>query len=133
MPRSQRIKDITLAFEELRKALNEAVQLVDIVIVEGQRDIIALKHLGFRGRLEICSHKGISDMDFVDDIARNADSVLILTDFDEKGSYINNRLKRLFERRGIKVDTGLRLRLKRLMAIIGTYTVEALNNIHERI
>ncbi|UCH56989.1 MAG: toprim domain-containing protein [Candidatus Bathyarchaeota archaeon] len=118
--------------DELREALEDFLReleyLADVVVVEGQRDAEALRNLGFRGKIEGLSRVGVPDSDLVESIARENSSVVILTDFDEEGRRINGHLSRLFERRGLKVERGLRREAGRLMASIGVYAIEALDS-----
>ena len=100
--------------------------LVSAVVVEGPRDVDALRQVGFEGRVEICSRFSVSDSDFTETLAKEAASVVILTDFDEEGRRINRHLTRLLERRGVKVEVGMRREFGRLMAVLGIYVVEAL-------
>ena len=102
--------------------------LADFVVVEGPRDVEALRNLGFEGRVTICSRVSVSDADLAESLADGASKVVILTDFDEEGRELNRRLSRLFERRGVKIEKGLRREAGRLMAYIGVYAVEALDD-----
>lgn len=102
--------------------------LVDVVVVEGSRDVEALKNLGFEGRVTICSKVGVSDADLAESLADRNSKVIILTDFDEEGRELNRRLSRLFERRGVKIERGLRREAGRLMAYVGVYAIEALDD-----
>jgi 5S rRNA maturation endonuclease (ribonuclease M5) len=115
---------------ELLKALDREV---DVVLVEGSRDVIALQRLGFRGRIKVCSRVGISNSDLVEDLARSASAVAIFTDFDAAGRRLNRRLTRLLELRGVRVEARLRRTLRRLMAVLGVYAVEALDNVAEEL
>lgn len=101
--------------------------LPSIVIVEGPRDVEAMRRIGYGGKIEICSKHSVSDSDLVESLARRIASVIILTDFDEEGRRINRDLKRLLERKGVKVERGLRRQLGRLMAALSIYTIEALD------
>ena len=102
--------------------------LADVVVVEGPRDVEALRNLGFEGRVTICSKVGVSDSDLAESLADRDSKVVILTDFDEEGRELNRRLSRLFERRGIKVERELRREAGRLMAYVGVYAIEALDD-----
>lgn len=126
--RKHRIRDPLRVYEELGRLLGDLEYLVNAVVVEGLRDVEALRRLSFRGRVETYSRVSVSDADFVESLAHEVDSVVILTDFDEEGRRLNNRLTSLLERRGVKVETGLRRQVSRLMAILGVYAVEALDD-----
>jgi 5S rRNA maturation endonuclease (ribonuclease M5) len=54
--------------------------------------------------------------------------VVLLTDFDEEGRRLNRHLTRLLERKGVKVEVGLRRQFGRLMAALGIYVIEALDD-----
>lgn len=123
----RRIRDPQRLLDELRDLLKAMGHLPSIVIVEGPRDVEALKRIGYRGRIEISSRYGVSDSDFVESLARSVTSVIVLSDFDEEGRRINRDLTRLLERKGVKVEKGLRRRLGRLTAALGIYTIEALD------
>jgi len=106
--------------------------LASTLIVEGPRDVEALRRLGYGGRLDMYSKVSVSDAELVESIAREVSSVVILTDFDEEGRRIMGHLKHLFERNGVKVETGLRREFGRLMAAIGIYVIENLDNAAQR-
>jgi 5S rRNA maturation endonuclease (ribonuclease M5) len=121
----QALLDLVSLFEELEWT-------VDAVVVEGSRDVKALRRLGYRGRVEVCSRVGTADVDLVEGLAKFAE-VVVLTDFDKEGRRMNIRLTRLLERRGVKVEKLLRRMVGRLMAMLGVYAVEALDNVGERL
>lgn len=117
------------ALEELVKLLSDIHNYVDVVVVEGVRDVSSLKALGCKALIEVLDHSGVSDYDLVEEIASKHGSVLILTDFDEEGLSLNQRFTNLFERKGAKVETGLRRQVGQLMARIGVYAIESLDNV----
>ena len=128
MRRRKRPRNPLEAKEEMREYFGELEYLADVVVVEGPRDVESIMNLGFRGRVITCSKVGVSDADLAESLADEALNVVILTDFDEEGRELNRRLSRLFERRGIKVDRGLRRKAGRLMARMGVYAIEALDD-----
>lgn len=121
------------ALLDLSSVLEDVERNRDTTVVEGARDVEALRRLGFRGRIEVCSRVGISDSDLVEEYYRRGRAVFILTDFDDEGRRLNRRLSRLLERRGVKVRRRLRRVVGRLMAILGVYAIEALDNVEERL
>ncbi|MFB0558131.1 MAG: toprim domain-containing protein [Candidatus Bathyarchaeia archaeon] len=102
-------------------------------MVEGSRDVEALRNLGFNGRVEVCSRVNVSDADLVESFVREDLPVVILTDFDEEGQRLNRILTRRLERRGVKLEVGLRRRFGRLMAALCVYAVEDLDDALSRI
>lgn len=121
------------ALLDLVSLLGELEGAVDAVVVEGARDVEALRCLGFRGRIEMCSRVGVSDGDLVEELAQSSGAVVVLTDFDEAGRQLNRRLSKLLERRGVRVEVGLRRAVGRLMAVLWVHAVEALDNIEEEL
>jgi len=121
------------ALLDLSSVLEDVERTGDTAVVEGARDVEALRSLGFHGRIDVCSRVGISDSDLVEEHYRRGRAVVILTDFDDEGRRLNRRLSRLLERRGVKVRRRLRLVVGRLMAILGVYAIEALDNVEERL
>lgn len=84
-------------------ALREIDRFVDVVIVEGRRDVRALKSLGVVKPLFKCSSPSRSHPDFVEEIARDFRRVIVLTDFDEEGRDLNRELAGMLEQRGLIV------------------------------
>jgi 5S rRNA maturation endonuclease (ribonuclease M5) len=99
-----------------------------VVVVEGLRDESSLRSLGCTIKIEIINQTGINDFDLTDKISKNNKHILILTDFDEEGLKLNKQFLTLFERKKVKVETGLRRKIGRLMSKMGIYTIEALDN-----
>ena len=114
--------------EEIRGLLNEISYLSTMVVVEGSRDVEALRLIGFEGRIEVCSRVNVSDYDLTEELKGEATSVVLLTDFDEEGRRLNRHLTSLLELRGVKVELGLRRQFGRLMAALGIYVIEALDD-----
>lgn len=56
---------------------------VDAVIVEGYSDRIVIEKLGFEGKIFLSAEKSVEGL--VEDVARGADRVAVLTDFDNHG------------------------------------------------
>jgi 5S rRNA maturation endonuclease (ribonuclease M5) len=131
LKKKRRIRSTDQALERLNNLLGELETLVDVVIVEGPRDLEALKQLGFRGEISLFSQVGVPDADFIDATSREHGSVVILTDFDEEGRKIDLALSEGFERRAVRVEKGLRREMGRIMAAIGVYAIESLDNIQE--
>ena len=79
-----------------------------VVVVEGKCDSIALKKLGFSGKiLEFHSFKGI--VKFSDSVAKYK-SIILLLDGDRKGRYLTKRIIDLLEHR-TKIDLSFKKKL----------------------
>ena len=123
--RVERQKD---ALVKMKALLVELEYLVDTVIVEGMRDVEAIRTLDYKGKIVQCSQLSVSDVELCDSIADQFTSVLILTDYDAEGRRINRHLMQLLERKDVKVEEGLRRQFGHLMASIGIYAIEDLDN-----
>ena len=79
-----------------------------VVVVEGKRDSIALRKLGFSGKiLEFHSFKGI--VKFSDSVAKYKNIILLL-DGDRKGKYLTKRIIDLLAHR-VKIDLSFKKKL----------------------
>lgn len=131
MKKRRRIRSTDQALERLTRLLGELETLVSVVIVEGPRDQEALRQFGFKGVISLFSQVGVPDADFIDTISGDHESVAILTDFDEEGRKIDLALSEGFERRGVRVEKGLRREMGRIMAALCVYAIESLDNVQE--
>ena len=103
--------------EELRATLDELAEanLTKPILVEGKRDVEALRELGCLGEILVL-HAGDHIIEVADRIARTHREVVLLTDWDRKGG----QLARLVQdnlRGRVKLDTELRKRLARFAAV----------------
>ncbi|MBS7651937.1 MAG: toprim domain-containing protein [Candidatus Bathyarchaeia archaeon] len=121
-------RDREQAITELSLLLREAEEIVDTVLVEGARDVEALKSLGYRGQIEVISRHE-AQIDLAEEVAERCRTVLILSDFDREGRRINREMLLLLESRGVRVEADMRRRIGRLMATLGTRAVEDLDNL----
>lgn len=83
--------------EELLEMLQEDNKTIPI-IVEGEKDIIALRKLGLTGEI-IGFNKGKSVSNFCDSIAQNYRKIILLTDWDWRGGRLGNSIKKHLENR----------------------------------
>ena len=74
------------------------------VIVEGKRDIIALKKLGFSNIFELKN----SIFAVCEEVAKNNSEVVILMDLDNEGKLLYHKLKENFDRLGVKINDSFR-------------------------
>jgi dTMP kinase len=68
------------------------------IVVEGEKDKIALRKLGVNG-LIISVNKGVSLTDFCDRLVQDYDELIILTDWDKRGGYLCHTIKKNLEGR----------------------------------
>jgi 5S rRNA maturation endonuclease (ribonuclease M5) len=121
------------ALKELEELLNQVEHYVDVILVEGIRDIESLKNLGYEGQIIPTSQRGISDFDLIDKISQKYKNVLILTDFDKKGIELEKHFQKLLEQKNIKVEKNIRRNIGRLTSKIGVYIIESLDNIQQKV
>ncbi len=114
------------AFEELKELLTSTE--VEYILVEGIRDVEALRVLGVTIPIDIFSHVGMTEHGIAEEIATKARTVLILTDFDEKGISLAKRMSELLVAEGVRVQWELRKKISRLIGILGVKTIEALDD-----
>ena len=86
--------------EILEKNLDELCEENKIVpiIVEGEKDTEALRKLDVTGEI-IQINRGVSLIDFCDQIAQQYSKIIILTDWDRKGGYLCHTIMRNLEGR----------------------------------
>ena len=92
--------DYKKSFDELEEALSELIEENKIVpiVVEGEKDIYALKKLGVNGVI-ISINSGLSLTDFCDSVARDYKDIIILTDWDRRGGFLCHTIKKNLEGR----------------------------------
>jgi len=92
--------DIPTCLEEIEKNIEELKIMNERmpIIVEGKKDVAALRFLGCSGVI-ITVNKGVSLTEFCDRIAQLYDTVILLTDWDRKGGSLCKRMMRLLKGR----------------------------------
>ena len=102
-----------------------------VIIVEGKKDVSALKFLGF-SKVYAIHQTSVPIRERVIQITPlldKKDKVCILTDFDKKGKSLYHLLKELFQEQGIKLDSTLR----GLLLVSGISHIEGLPSFFEKI
>jgi len=92
--------DYKKSLEDLERVLSELIEENKKfpIIVEGEKDIIALRKLGVSGKI-ISLNKGVNLIDFADNIADNFKDIIILTDWDRRGGFLCHTIIRNLEGR----------------------------------
>jgi 5S rRNA maturation endonuclease (ribonuclease M5) len=101
------------ALEELIASLLDASCQGAAIIVEGRRDLQALRALGLPGPVIMASRR--SALDLAEDAARNYPHIILLTDWDDKGDEMCRTLERHLRSAGSRPDGEIRSRLKKLV------------------
>ena len=98
--------------ELLEKTLEELEELSDQipVIVEGVRDVAALRKLGITKNVTQFN-KGKSVFRFCEDLSKRSESAIILTDWDRRGGQLARMLKEGLAANGVKVNDKIRIQI----------------------
>ncbi len=98
--------------EQLEKVLGELEELsADTpIVVEGARDIAALRRLGVV-RNVLALNKGKSVIAFCEELSRRSSRAIILTDWDRRGGQLARMLKEGLESNGVKVNERIRTQI----------------------
>ena len=94
------------------------------VLVEGARDVAALRRLGLEGEL-LKLNRGEGLVARADALSHQYKDIILLTDWDYKGVELHDRLKRLLQDAQVRTDDFFWSRLRKLVGG-GSRTVEDL-------
>jgi len=84
-------EEIALKVREFIESLNYECKAGAIVIVEGRKDEIALREIGFKGEILVYHNfKGI--INFVDYVSRKGRKVILLLDRDRNGRSLTSKI-----------------------------------------
>ncbi|WP_233083995.1 toprim domain-containing protein [Methanococcoides orientis] len=99
--------------EELLEEMLEHSNNGDLIVVEGKRDVISLRKLGFQGDIELATHRPLTEVS-----ARIVDTgkkVMVLTDWDRRGDLLASKISEDLRYFGIDVDMNMRERLSSMV------------------
>lgn len=107
MDDQERFEQLLEVLSELREANAEAP-----IVVEGARDVSSLRQLGMTGHI-IPLHSGTTLFGLAEEIAAQADEVILLTDWDKKGQTLFETLRDALVANGVKVEGRFRDDIRR--------------------
>lgn len=110
--RQKRTYDLD-ALEVQISALVEASSNGAAVIVEGMRDMRALRALGVSGPIVMASRSPA--LGLAEDAARKYSEIVVLTDWDQKGDEMARTIAQHLRSAGVRADLDIRGRLKKLV------------------
>jgi 5S rRNA maturation endonuclease (ribonuclease M5) len=110
--RQKRTYDLD-ALEEQISALLEGSGRGAAIIVEGMRDMQALRALGISGPVILASRRPA--LELAEDAARRYKEIIVLTDWDQKGDEMARMIDQHLRSAGIRADLDIRSRLKKLV------------------
>ena len=101
--------------EKLARVISELIDANEeaLVIVEGERDVKALRGLGVTGEI-VTLHRGVRVFNLCERLAAEHRRVVILTDWDVRGGQLARLLRDGFAANGVRVNDDLRARLAAL-------------------
>jgi 5S rRNA maturation endonuclease (ribonuclease M5) len=103
---STRLKEKEEKILQILETLREESSIGTPIVVEGVKDVDALRDLEVRGSVLTIKTGGKSFLEMVSEIEKKgATEVILLLDFDRKGREGTKRLKQLLERTRIKSNT----------------------------
>lgn len=109
MNAEERLKKILQIIDELRERSEEGW----VILVEGERDVRALRELDITGTVVAISQ--IRDSDVVDKYS-NHTGIIIMTDWDRKGILIEKNMVKKFSSWGIVPETRIKRKLGALVS-----------------
>jgi len=120
---SEKVDEILKLVDEIAHTSNSGT----LIVVEGKKDEDVLRRIGVRGEILKLSEYGrnksvnlLEKYEFRD--------LLILTDFDEEGEKMAQKLEKIAFNCGFKVNKSLRLKIRKVF-IEYSKTIEGLRNI----
>ena len=114
---SRRLKEKEEKILQVLEALAEESAKGKIIVVEGKKDVDALRASGVAGTVLTVKTGGKSFLDAVSEIEKmGVPEVILLLDFDRRGKEGTKRLKKSLERAKIKNNTKL---WRALSALLG--------------
>lgn len=85
----------------------------NIILVEGKRDLISLRQLGIKGRIELVTHHPLTET--CERVAATGKEVVILTDWDRRGTILEKKIAEDLQHYGVKIKHQLRERVLSLV------------------
>lgn len=114
---SARLKEKEEKILQVLDALKEESAKGTPIVVEGKKDVEALRKLGIEGKIVSAKTGGKSFLDLVSEIEKaNAEKTILLLDFDRRGKELTKKLKQHMDKTGIKLDINFWLELLALLS-----------------
>jgi 5S rRNA maturation endonuclease (ribonuclease M5) len=119
-----------LKLEELILELQELSDSGAIIVVEGRKDMVSLRHLGINGEIRFASHQPL--LEFTELLSESRKEIILLTDWDNKGGLIARKIIQHLANYGILPNTAIRSKLRSLSKK-SIKDIESLNNYVNRL
>jgi 5S rRNA maturation endonuclease (ribonuclease M5) len=108
MDECERLEEIQAVIDEIASRAAQGA----LILVEGRRDRISLEALGVRGNIILTSQKQLFNL--AENISRQSDDIIILTDWDERGEEVARNVRLFLMSNGAHPDDELRKKLRSL-------------------
>ena len=118
-------------FEELESILDEIDSFDGCIIVEGKKDIRALKALGLEPEI-LCVQRDGGPLRMAEILTERGKEAMILTDWDDKGNILADELEHHLSHSCIRYDSDTRKRLRDI-CIKDIKDVESLDSLYVRL
>jgi len=105
----EKLKKLKLWLIELKNLINKKDGT--IIVVEGKRDRVALERFGIFNVYDLKGRNFHTFAEFIADTIKPS-LVILLTDFDPEGEEIGKKLKSVFYKYNLNVDTSFRETLR---------------------
>lgn len=115
----------------IKRIVIEMNERLDAIIVEGKKDENVFTSLGFKKKIVKCSSK---DLESIEREIRDVKyknykiKVAIFTDFDERGKYLNKKIKAYLQQRGIIIENFYRSKIKDI-----AFDVKEIEDLNKRV
>lgn len=84
------------------------------IIVEGKKDLEALKRIGVKGKICCIKSSRLNFTDLIDELKEEKE-MIIMTDFDKEGDELARQLSSALIQMRVKVNISIRSRMKNLV------------------
>lgn len=101
----ERLEQLEKVIDDLEDASNQTP-----IIVEGKRDVLALRLLGITTNV-VSMNKGVSIFSLAESMSREHHQVIVLTDWDRRGGQLARMLKDAFAANDVSVNDVFRTRI----------------------
>ena len=108
----EKVEKLTLILEKLAEKSSEGA----IILVEGVKDVEALKNIGIKGKICCIKNRKIPLYDFLSQYINIDEEVIVLTDFDRRGTQLAEKIVNYLEKSGKPVNLTFWLKMQNLFS-----------------
>ena len=112
LPLQEKSEKLGIILQRLMEKSGEGA----LILVEGRRDAEALADIGVTGKIECIKERRIPFYDLLSEYADMDSELIVLTDFDRRGTQLASKIAHYLERRGRPVNLRFWMMVKSLMS-----------------